>query len=87
MREIKVSYSTVIFAIILCFALLLMGCALDEPSNVSDIEGDGTDSVVDYVDPTTGVHYLLFIGYNRGGMSVRYNADGTIMTDSNSEGE
>lgn len=86
MREIKVSYSTVIFAIILCFALLLMGCALDEQSYVSDIEGDGSD-VKDYVDPATGVHYLMHVGYGHGGMSVRYNADGTIMTDNNLEGE
>ena len=86
MREIKVSYSTVIFAIILCFALLLIGCSLDEPSYVSDIEGDGSN-VMDYVDPATGVHYLMYSGYGHGGMSVRYNADGTIMTDNNLEGE
>lgn len=38
--------------------------------------------VKDYVDPATGVHYLI-CNYGRGaGMSVRYNADGTIMVDS-----
>lgn len=78
MREIKVSYSTVIFAIILCFALLLIGCSFDEGDHLY---------VMDYRDPATGVHYLMYSGYGHGGMSVRYNADGTIMTDNNLEGE
>ena len=37
--------------------------------------------VYDYVDPATGVHYLIYsVGY-KGGMSPRYNADGTLMVD------
>ena len=35
--------------------------------------------VVDYVDPDTNVHYLRDRTY--GGMTVRYNADGTIMVE------
>lgn len=44
-----------------------------------------TDCVMDYKDPETGVHYLIYkdkCGYSgMGGMTVRYNADGTIMVD------
>ena len=35
--------------------------------------------VVDYVDPDTNVHYLRDRTY--GGMTVRYNSDGTIMIE------
>ena len=38
-----------------------------------------TDNTYVYVDPETGVNYLIYDGYNRAGMSVRYNSDGYIM--------
>lgn len=35
----------------------------------------------EYIDPDTGVHYLYYGSGYGGGLSVRYNADGTIMVD------
>lgn len=41
--------------------------------------------VYDYVDPETRVHYLIirdtYYNSGRGGITVRYNSDGTIMVD------
>ncbi len=39
------------------------------------------EHVEEFIDSETGVHYLLWDGGYNGGMSVRYNADGTIMVD------
>ena len=45
-------------------------------------EGEMREGVIkDYRDPQTGVHYIIYMGAKRSGMSVRYNADGTIMVD------
>jgi hypothetical protein len=33
-----------------------------------------------YTDPDTGVCYLIYDGGYDGGITVRYNADGSIMT-------
>lgn len=35
----------------------------------------------DYIDPETGVHYLIYYHSDGGGITVRYNEDGSIMTD------
>lgn len=43
-------------------------------------------NIYDYMDPETGVHYLIYDGYNAAsGMTVRYNADGTIMVTEHPE--
>lgn len=39
------------------------------------------DNVYDYVDPDTGVHYLVYCGYRKGGIAVRLNPDGSIMVE------
>ena len=36
-------------------------------------------AIIEYIDPDTKVHYLVDHAY--GGMTVRYNVDGSIMTD------
>ncbi len=38
-----------------------------------------SNNVYTYVDPETGVNYLIFHGYNCAGMSVRYDSEGNIM--------
>ena len=38
-------------------------------------------SVWDYIDPETGVHYLIYYYPDGGSITVRYNKDGSIMTD------
>lgn len=37
------------------------------------------------MDSDTGVQYLIYDGYNAGGMTIRYNADGTIMVTEHPE--
>ena len=39
------------------------------------------NNVYDYVDPDTGVHYLVYCGYRKGGITARFNPDGSIMVD------
>ena len=39
------------------------------------------DEIKEYRDSATGVHYLVFASYNKAGMTVRYNADGTVFVD------
>lgn len=62
-----------IFIAAMTFAIgfTLSGCSTEE-SNKLDV------NVREWVDPDTHVHYI----YNgAGGVSVRYNTDGTIMHD------
>lgn len=35
----------------------------------------------EYRDAVTGVHYLVYTGYDKAGVTVRYNADGTVFVD------
>lgn len=51
--------------------LALTGCDAEATNNI-DI------GVYEWIDPDTQVHYIY---NNAGGVSVRYNADGTIMHD------
>ena len=64
-------------------AALFIGCTTVKASNSSSVEEvfNSSSGEVDYfVDSETGVCYLIYDGYNgRGGITVRYNADGTIM--------
>ena len=39
------------------------------------------DDVYDYIDPDTGVHYLVYCGYRKGGITTRLNPDGSIMIE------
>lgn len=39
------------------------------------------DNVYDYVDPDTGVHYLVYCGYRKGGITTRLNPDGSVVVD------
>ena len=46
-----------------------------------DYVGNSLD-VDEYRDTVTGVHYLIYkTNYGAGGMTVRYNADGTVFAD------
>jgi hypothetical protein len=70
--------------IIATLGLLLIGC--ESPKNVSDQttveQYDYIGAIVDYyTDPDTGVCYLIYDGGYDGGITVRYNADGSIMTE------
>lgn len=51
-----------------------------EESAITDI-GLDSNKCHDYRDPETGVHYIIFDAGGRGGISVRYNADGSLYVD------
>lgn len=72
------------------------GCALkSDAAQTSEKEGDVAqtsvkemynDDIYEFIDPDTGVHYLVYSHYNggnagMGGITPRLNSDGTIMVD------
>jgi hypothetical protein len=70
-----------IYVLVLATLALFTGCEMID-KDTDTIESEARSyTVVDYKDPETGVHYLIFEDGYRGGLSVRYNADGTIMVD------
>ena len=64
-----------IVAIILCI-LLVCGLCGWKKIDSEDMNVFANISVI--VDEETGVEYVVFNGYNRGGICPRYNADGTL---------
>ena len=68
--------------ILMVWCSLLVGCTTD----FKKVDGNKTNEIQIYVDPETGVNYLIYQDYNKGGITVRYNADGSIMvTDKESD--
>lgn len=61
--------------ILMVWCSLLVGCDTD----FKKVEGNKTNEIQVYVDPETGVNYLIYEAYNKGGITVRYNADGSVM--------
>lgn len=61
--------------ILMVWCSLLVGCDTD----FKKVEGNKTNSIRVYVDPETGVNYLIFEEGYVGGITVRYNADGSVM--------
>lgn len=75
----KKFYVLILFII---FAIFIVACSLESNDTNEEVKRTGTSYCVhDYVDPETGVHYLIYQGGYQGGITVRYNADGTIMVD------
>ena len=62
-------------AIILC---LWFVCVLCGWTKVSSKNLNAMTNITVIVDDETGVEYIVFGGYNRGGICQRYNTDGTI---------
>lgn len=76
----------VVFSLVLVY--LLVGCSLDnlqETPQRNVVTNFYNSDVYDYVDPETGVHYLIYShkSYNAGmgGITPRLNPDGSIMVD------
>ncbi len=77
--------------VVFCMMLLviLVGCSLEDFESNSEVTpvssdiltSDGYSDVCDYVDPDTGVHYLIFYGYRKGGIAPRLNPDGSVMVE------
>lgn len=61
--------------ILMVWCSLLVGCK----SDIKKIDGNYTNDVMVYVDPETGVNYLIYNNLHQGGITVRYNSDGSIM--------
>lgn len=61
----------VVFSLVLVF--LLVGCSLEDFESDSEVTpvssdiltSDGYSDICDYVDPDTGVHYLIFMVIGR----------------------
>lgn len=76
-----------VFTIILLLVLaFVFSGSKDNPETTQEITSLSAlgyeDNVYDYVDPDTGVHYLVYCGYRKGGITTRLNPDGSIMIDS-----
>ena len=68
--------------LIICVLIILTlfnGCGALNSGAIK--KTNGKYRIEDYRDQETGVHYLIYINYYQGGMSVRYNSDGTIMVN------
>jgi hypothetical protein len=66
--------------IIALLAITLVGCeSVSDQTTVEEYDTVGT-TVDCYTDPETGVCYLIYSCGYQGGITVRYNADGSIMT-------
>lgn len=72
-----------LIVILMVWCSLLVGCG---DTDFKKVEGNKTNEVQVYVDPETGVNYLIYDSYRQGGITVRYNADGSIMV-TEKEGE
>lgn len=68
--------------VLLLLPLLLLG-ACDASSIISEdttkIANANSEKVRIYTDPETKVQYLIYLGNESGGMTVRVNPDGTPM--------
>ncbi|OUO25388.1 DUF6440 family protein [Eubacterium sp. An3] len=56
--------------------LLLSGCSGSE--NEETEKSVSSDWIHVYVDEKTGVNYLVYSGYKSGGITPRYNPDGSL---------
>ena len=65
---------------ILASLMLFTGCEVRDNSTVEKANQEKY-GVTDYKDLETGVHYLIYDDDYGSGITVRYNADGTIMVD------
>lgn len=75
-----------VFTIILLLVLaFVFGVSKDNPETTQEMTSLSAfgyeDNIYDYVDPDTGVHYLVYCGYRKGGITPRLNPDGSIMVD------
>ena len=52
-----------------------------QTSSIEQLDRIGISNIYDYVDEDTGVHYLVYQNIKGSAMSVRYNKDGSIMTE------
>lgn len=66
----------VFICVLVVLTLILTACGSEKSE--PEIEPIQAGYIQMYVDEKTGVNYLIFKGINEGGMSPRYNADGSL---------
>lgn len=67
-----------IISLILVIAImLLVGCVETTEARTKTYYMQDYGECYIYVDKETGVNYIVFNDYNKGGITVRLNADGT----------
>ena len=80
MNNIKKTVCMVLLVWLAC--IFTTACELTQPNDIQPTnELSNNDEIIVYVDPDTGVNYLIFKGSDKAGMCVRYNPDGSIMVD------
>lgn len=80
----KIEKDTIVIIVLLSvlIGIAILGAVLFGLDHDGSLEIDD-DYYIEYIDPDTGVHYLIIAEPYRTAISVRYNSDGTIMTDLN----
>lgn len=75
--------------LIICMCLnisvILCGCSENTSNEIEEFSEQYQEKVYVYIDPETRVNYLIYDGYYKSGITVRYNQDGSIMVTSKSE--
>lgn len=67
----RLSHALVAASVVL--AVGLSGC--------SEAMSENNANVFYYTDPDTGVQYVVYKAFEKGGICPRYNADGTLRTE------
>lgn len=64
---------------LMIFTTLLSGCNKEDINKILEYK-EKNYKISEYVDKETGVHYLIYKEGYKGGITVRYNADGSVYT-------
>lgn len=71
MMAIAILFVVLMITFVAAFAT---GCGKSEHETLKE-------KLSEYIDEETGVHYFVYQGFNRFGITARYNSDGTVMVD------
>ena len=69
-------------------AAIITGLIILSLCGCKRIEGETMDlmnAIYIYVDEETGVEYIVYNGYKKGGICPRYNADGSLRVEKKKE--
>lgn len=76
--------------IILLLLFLVTGCSVGINDSKTDYKEFDYGDMYFYTDEDTCVEYIVYVGYYKGGITTRLNADGTVKINEeclNSKGE
>lgn len=72
---------------IICFVIMILivcclcSCVAEEGTRQGDNTLPKNSSFCIWTDEETGVQYIVYIGFRKGGICPRLNADGSLHTD------